>query len=207
MQRILVILVIVSPWYSTVAQSWEAAIKGQQQVIELFLTDLQESFSFLAEEEQQTYVNRYRYNLDMHRGFCYQFSGRFPELAGDTFNLTLATKGMILNTGKEMRRTILQSGDTAAINLYTEWTTLKEKIADQYSLPQQKRVQGLPKMEQRAVQYEKELYRIAASYNGLPELLGVRWEDIQAALPKKHAAVEFSHFRYFDGEHWTCKLP
>lgn len=117
-------------WPASYAQSWEEAIQGQQMVIDLFLTDLQESFTFLAEDEQQTYVNRYRYNLDMHRGFCYQFVHRFPELGADAMNLTLATKGMILNTGREMRRTILQSGDTAAIALYAEWTDLKDRIAE-----------------------------------------------------------------------------
>lgn len=206
MRILLIALVLAFPYVSANGQSWEAAIRGQQQVITLFLTDLQESFAFLAEEEQQTYIARYRYNLDMHRGFCYQFSDRYPELAGDALNLTLATKGMILQTGREMRRTILQSGDTAAISLFNEWTELKDKLADQYSLPEQKRLQGLPKMEKRAIQYEKDLYRIAASYNGLPDLLGVRWEDVRAALPDQHVAVEFSHFRYFDGEHWTDSL-
>lgn len=190
-------------WPASYAQSWEEAIQGQQMVIDLFLTDLQESFTFLAEDEQQTYVNRYRYNLDMHRGFCYQFVHRFPELGADAMNLTLATKGMILNTGREMRRTILQSGDTAAIALYAEWTDLKDRIAEQYSMPESKRVLGLPKMEKRAVQYEKDLYRMAAADNGLPDLLAVRWEAVREALPDKHAAVEFSHFRYFDGEGWT----
>ena len=68
MRKLLITLILAFPSASALGQSWEAAIRGQQQVIALFLTDLQESFAFLAEEEQQTYIARYRYNLDMHRG-------------------------------------------------------------------------------------------------------------------------------------------
>jgi len=185
------------------AQSWEKAIQGQQEIIEIFLTDIQESFEFLAEAEQQKYVNRYRYNLDMHLGFCYSFSSRFPELGGDAMNLSLATKGMILNTGREMRRAILNSGDTAAIQLYYDWTELKEKIAYQYTLPESKRLRGLPSMEKRVVQYEKDLYRIASAANGLPELLGTRWQDVKASLTENEVAIEFSHFKFYNGEDWT----
>lgn len=185
------------------AQNWEYAIRNQVEIITLFLQDLDESFGFLSEAEQTDYVNRYRENLYMHQSFCYSFADRFPELADQAMDLALATRGMILNSSIDMRQTILSGGDTSAVRLLDEWTENKEKIAREYALPPDKRIRGLAALEKRNNLMEKDLYRMARSMRTTGDLLSVRWTDIRSALGEQETAVEYTNFRYYDGNRWT----
>lgn len=184
-------------------QKWEDVIVQQSEMIQLFLDDIDESFGFLSEAEQADYLNRYQYNLYMFQSFCYPFAERFPELGGQSMDLALATKGMILNSGIEMRQLISQSGDTLAMNKYNQWIKNKEKLAKEYSLLPSKRITGLESLEKKTNALEKDLHRITSAMNSNSKLIRVKWQDIQNHLKENEVAIEFTHFTFYDGKDWT----
>ncbi|MBP9550137.1 MAG: CHAT domain-containing protein, partial [Chitinophagales bacterium] len=187
-------------------QKWEDVIVQQSEMINIFLDDIDESFGFLSEAEQEDYLNRYQYNLYMFQSFCYPFANRFPELGGQSMNLALATKGMILNSGIEMRQLISQSGDTLAMSMYNQWIKNKEKLAKEYSLPPSKRITGMESLEKKTNTLEKDLHRITSAMNSNSKLIRVKWQDVQNHLKENEVAIEFTHFTFYDGKDWTDSI-
>ena len=70
-------------------------------------------------------------------------------------------------------------------------------------MPPDKRIRGLAALEKRNNLMEKDLYRMARSMRTTGDLLSVRWTDIRSALGEQETAVEYTNFRYYDGNRWT----
>jgi len=58
-------------------------------------------------------------------------------------------------------------------------------------------------MEGRADELEKQLTRSFSINNGSGNLMNTHWQDIKKRLKEGEAAIEFSHFPFFDGRNWT----
>jgi tetratricopeptide (TPR) repeat protein/CHAT domain-containing protein len=168
----------------------------------IILNNLKRNFAFLSESEKEKYVATINFQFDLLKNFYLTYRKINPSIAADAYDIELATKGMIRNTGMQMRKTILQSGNTEALQLYDAWVSARAVLAKQYSLPSGKRTFDTEALEDTANALEKKLEVLSASYQRSKDLVTVSWKDVQARLGPMDIAIEFSSIHLNDGKKW-----
>jgi len=83
--------------------------------------NINQAFSFLAESEKEKFIKTLSGSFDNYKSFFLDYAPENPEVAGDAYNIELATKGMILQSSIQMREAIEQSGDSVALAKYDQW--------------------------------------------------------------------------------------
>ncbi len=167
--------------------------------------NIRRNFAFLSENEKEDFAKSISGNFNTYRSFFSDYSVQMPELAADVYNIELSTKGMILQSGIQMRRSILQSGDERIVKKYDEWQAIRESIAKQYAQPVGSRIADLKNSEQQAEVLEAELNSLSAAFQQSSLLGNVQWGDVQKKLKQGEVAVEFASFNYLIDEVETGK--
>ncbi|MBS4013541.1 MAG: CHAT domain-containing protein [Bacteroidetes bacterium] len=165
--------------------------------------NIDRAFTFLAEADKEKFLlinNRY---FNSYFSFFYEYSLDNNKVGADAFNIDLAAKGMILQSGIEIRQTILNSGNQEAIEKYDEWVEVKSNLSKEYSTPIEQRVEDIDILEQKAEKLESELTRLSGSFGRVKSLTNVKWQDVQSKLKNDEVAIQFSSFAYFRGNFWT----
>jgi len=175
---------------------YNKALPIYREAIQNNIYNINQAFSFLAESEKEKFIKTLSENFNNYKSFFLDYAPENPAVAGDAYNIELATKGMILQAGIQMREAIEQSGDSAALAKYDQWQVLRQTIANQYSQPIENRLQNLPEMEAEAEALEGELARVSSAFSESQKLGTIKWQDIQHVLNPNEACVEFSSFAY-----------
>ena len=154
-------------------------------------------FMYSSEKSKQDFlktVNGYFYNYYL---FAYEYSKTNPSIITKLYNLLLWHKGIILTSQSAMVRSILESGDSTAIETLNRLKSKREQLAYLYSNPidnVELYKQQLQILEQESDELEKELSRISSAYRAEKELQTVQWKNIRDHLHSDEAAIEFIAF-------------
>jgi len=166
----------------------------------LFNILLENNFRFLSEREKLLYIESVRYNIEVYKSFLLKRYESNPEAGCNFYNLELRTKGMVLNSGIEIRKSIVNMGDSLLLATYDQWLTLRSELAMQLSLPESQRMPGWDSIENLADNFEKQWVK------GCPydlALAKTEWKSVQQTLQPDEATIEFSRFQYCSPKGWS----
>ena len=180
------------------------------QVEQLFLhstkniiNNLNTSFDFLSEAQKENYSNSVSFNFNVFLSFYLNYYPQKSSIAGNAYDIELATKGMILNSSIQMRQAILGSGDSLSLDKYESWSSLRNLLSKQYALPIAERRMNTDSLEAAAEVLEKELTRMSSAFREATSLTSTSWQDVQQGLGDGEAAIEFTSFQYRNDKDWT----
>ncbi|HOY31527.1 MAG TPA: CHAT domain-containing protein [Bacteroidales bacterium] len=168
------------------------------ETIHITLYNIEQQFSFLSEFEKEKYLATVKKNFHTCQSFIIQRKNKNPGITTEAYNIELATKGLLLGSGKQMRQSIMRGGDTVSIKIYNHWMSSKGTLSNQYSLQISKRTLDTRVLEEETNKLEKELVRISQVYSQGQLLLKTHWEDIFKCLENEEATIEFASFNYYN---------
>ena len=117
------------------------------------------------------------------------------ESISELYDMTcLFAKGILLNTGIEMRKLILESGDSIMIQKYD---TLSKNISIYNKLiekPQSDRYLDADSLNSVIQKQEMELARDSKAYGDYTHNMTIKWKDVQKNLGDNDIAIEFLDF-------------
>jgi tetratricopeptide (TPR) repeat protein/CHAT domain-containing protein len=186
--------------------NYEKAGQAYLKAYDSYLSQIQQQFSFLSETEKEKYLASVLFFFNTYRNFILNRQKDDPAIAGKLFDIEIYSKGLLLNSDKQLRMFILNSGDSGAISIYNTWIAVKASLARQYSLPKKQQSLDTKSLEAQAAELEKKLTRIYSRENDLTGMQNVQWKDVQKVLNPNEAVVEFSDIPYFNGKHWTDSI-
>lgn len=155
-------------------------------------------FRFTSEHEKQAYLQKSRTVADEYFSFCINNPSQADACA--LYNHILLTKGIILSSLLQVRRSVYNSGDTAFIKKYEGWLDNKKQLAALYS-NLSVNTEKINRLEEEANTAEKWLAQRSAAFSKAQQTAS--WQQIKKQLGEKDAAVEFVSFRYHNGKEWT----
>ncbi|MDX1902873.1 MAG: CHAT domain-containing protein [Thermonemataceae bacterium] len=133
----------------------------------------------------------YYYNF-IH--FAWQYAPKKPTILGDLFDFRLATKSLLLMDAS--KKIEINSQDTSMLNYYHNYLKAKDLLNKLYTLPQKELSQSPVSIEQQ----EKIVNDLEQNLNFMlfnrksKKDTKLSWQDIQARLKPKEAAVEVIRF-------------
>ena len=156
------------------------------------------AFSFLPQSQRTMYWDKYS---------DYYFN-RLPDyaciLSADkdflctAYNGALFSKGLLLNAETEMRKLILESGDTEALDLYEHYRIERLQLDRLYEMSISERAMSADSLEVVCESLEKELQQKSKAFGDYTRNLALKWTDVQASLGKKDIAIEFETYTHKD---------
>jgi tetratricopeptide (TPR) repeat protein len=185
---------------------YEKAEPIYQQAMDTYLSQIKQQFSFLSESEKEKYLAKVIFFFMTYQNFILTQQKNKPSVAGKSYDIELYTKGLLLNADKQLRMFILNSRDSSALATYNSYLAVKASLAKQYSKPLAQQTLDIETIEAQANELEKQLSRLYSVKNNLNELQNVHWQDVQNQLKSNEAAIEFSHFPYYNGKRWTDSI-
>lgn len=172
-----------------------------QEFWELKKKQISGSFSFLSENEKNALIKTMEIQFQSMQRFYWMYAEYSVSTAGFSYDLELATKGMILAAGIQMQSAIRSSGDSQTMGLYDNWLFLRAAIARQQALPLENQRSDLSALQEQAEEMEARLARQSAELTGRQDIGLVNWKQIQQQLGEQEVAIEFASFGYGKGNY------
>jgi CHAT domain-containing protein/Flp pilus assembly protein TadD len=177
------------------------AIKKSREFSQYTLSLLYKSISFLSHTEQLKYYNKLSDFFDFYNAMCVSLINKYPELAAEMWNASIATKSIITDYNKKMKESILKSNNAKLIQTYYDWESTVQQLSTYYNFSksqlQEKNIK-LDSVEQRVLSLEKELSLGSEDFDILKKIPSIQWKDIQRKLGMNDAAVEIIRVQNFN---------
>lgn len=180
---------------------YEEAALSFQQAIASYIKDVDNNFHYLSEQEKRQFVKWYTYAFEEFNSFVLKIKEVYDSipLVGKMYNNQLLTKALLLSSTTNMKRTVMNSGDTLLISLFNEWTKERKSLARAHSMSsEQREAQGIniPEIEKNVNELERQLSQKSAAFAQTTKVQRAEWKDIQAQLKPTEAAIEMIRFRW-----------
>ena len=164
---------------------------------------INQSFTFLSENEMEMFYKTISHNFNVWQSFFNLYSNEKPEMATCTYDIELANKGMILQSGIHMRNAILVSDDPKSLGIFDTWTSYKNMLGKEYSKPILEQRSDIKEVEEKTNSMESELTKISSTFASYKKIGNSKWQEIQTNLGANEVAIEFSSFRYRNNKELT----
>jgi CHAT domain-containing protein len=155
----------------------ENALQAYQEAFEIIKDEMKQNFVFLSEKEQELFRQARSAFLTRFHSFSYQYlqeKGN-TSVSGFAYENELFFKSLLLNSSRNIRQSILESGNEELIQT---WTNLQKNA----------------RSSRGQMQEEKEIIRQTQIYRTQQKDFSIQWRDVQNTLGEKEAAIEFIHF-------------
>jgi len=78
--------------------------------LKILLTNIKQNFSFLSEKEKENFIKTLSGNFNSFSIFAFKRYKENPMIAQNLFDITIATKGLLLSSSNQIRDEINNSG-------------------------------------------------------------------------------------------------
>jgi CHAT domain-containing protein/Tfp pilus assembly protein PilF len=173
------------------------------QAIRNYLSLADAFFLSMSESEKSNFWRELKPNIDTYLAFAIETGQTNPALLTEAYNLQLKTKGILINSTKQTRNSILQDGDTVTRQLYNDWRNLKSTLAVYYSSTLEDLEEDkidLKDLEQQANAAEKELSKRSARFSSAYNPPDISVADVRNKLDSGEAAVEIIRVFHYYGD-------
>lgn len=163
------------------------------------------NFPSLSEREKTAFYGPTHLDIEYFNSFAIQRMRQEPRILGAMFNSQLATKALLLDATSKVNRLIRNSGDSALVRKFSQWTAARGNLSRVYALTGSQRKDrnlNVDSLEGEANEMEKELSLRSEAFKAAYDRKLTTWQDVQAVLKSAEAAVELVRFRFAQG-YWT----
>ena len=181
-----------------------AAVTAFRTSNELTLNYLKLSFAGMTEQQRQELLTLISYRITCFYSFAHRHLDAYPELAEDVFNSNLALKGLSLETGVNIKSSILASNNDTLIAKYQEWMTLRDQYIKYQELSpailQQKGIQ-LSQINQKIALLATQVALYSSSLStSISSAVPHSYQELKQQLQPNEVAIDFVSFKYYTGE-------
>lgn len=177
--------------------NYEDALSNVVKSITLCNSNILQFFGSLSSYQRSSYWE----------SVSYLFTDLFPSVSfkTHTYNTSdlydqsaLFAKGILLTTDLEMRKLILESGDSSLITRYKNISSNISIYNKLIEVPIDKRFEDADSLYNAIQRQEMELARDSKAYGDYTHNLTINWKDVQRRLGDNDIAIEFLDFPIYN---------
>jgi CHAT domain-containing protein/Tfp pilus assembly protein PilF len=189
--------------YFALGQSVQA-----QPLFEKSITSLKQlfdrQFTYMSESERLSFLRSVESRFPIYLSFCLKFRDQNPELVGNMYNLLLWEKGIVASSVSALRERLAHRGSGEALSILNKLMSKRTEIAQRRaSEPTEEQQKTIAYLEQEANVLERELIKRTPGQAEKERLNCATWNEVQKALTRDEAAIEFVRFPLHNGRTWT----
>ena len=181
-------------------KNYNSAIAEKCKADMIVTKQIEKNFTILSERQRALFWDKNKDLLEQ----CYSYVYLHPinNMTSHAYDNTLFTKGLLLRTANGIRDVVYHSGDNILISQYEELKNIFQTINIlQAKTPPD--FQTIAKLENSADSLDKKITISSAAYSEIKKDISMNWQDVRNLLQSGEAAVEYVHFRLYDGKGFT----
>jgi CHAT domain-containing protein/Tfp pilus assembly protein PilF len=166
--------------------------QGKEIIIDLVDRSLQSldiNFAIQSERDKELYFDQLNADFNYFNDFILNTGDSYPELHAKGYDHALLTKGLLLKSSTAMMNAIISSNDSALIDHYDQWISLKKRIARAFAMGN-----DTDSLESKAQLVEKLLVKESHYFQKASNSQKINWRQVRESLEINVAAIEFVHF-------------
>ena len=171
-----------------------------EESIDITNKDLVLNNYILTTESKEIYFESKYRNYDIFNSFAIKYKNINPEIVSVVFNNTLKNKSLLLQSDKAVRYSFSNTNNQQELTKYNNWLDLERKLKKLYSKPVLERKENVEEIEIEANKIQSQLENESELFKTYNMIQNSTWKDIQSSLEPEEVAIEFIHFRYFEGD-------
>ncbi|KAF5036226.1 CHAT domain protein [anaerobic digester metagenome] len=151
------------------------------------------NFKYLTESERTKYWNHN--NGFYNRASYFRFRSKSDELFSRiNYDVSLFSKGILLNSSIDLINIIQESNDTSVIRKLEYLHSIRIQLNKLYEKPISERKINTDSLEILSEKIEKELVKHSKDFGDFTKNLTIKWTDVQHQLRDNDVAIEFVDF-------------
>lgn len=165
-------------------------------------------FASMSERDRLSYLATVAYEFPTYFSFVSSNKERYPEWLGKMYDVLLWQKGMVVAGVASQRAKLRATSDRQTVALFDQWASKRSRYAALVAARPANYGQWQPtlaQLRQQADDLEEQLTLRSAAFAESKRLAQPSWREVQKALGKGEAAVEFIRFPFNDGGKWSGK--
>src|SRR3989339_166140 len=158
-----------------------------EELFESTMKNVREYFPYLNETQKADYWNTLDYRINNYLDFGAEYSKTKPEIVEKMVDVTLATKGIVLNSTQKALSKARQTRRTL-----DDWQSTRQLWLQLVQNPDKAKKMGInvDSVERAAAELEKEISGQSSEFRKAFDTSLVRWRDVQNKLGSSEAAIE-----------------
>lgn len=180
---------------------YEKSLKIMDEITQTYLSFTRKYFPSLSFSEKSKYWNLIKDDFEFFNSLAMKLKDKKPALLGKMYDMTMATKGILLSSSIKVRERVMSSKDDKLINRYNDWISKKEFLSSVISLSNE----SLKEMGVSVAQLEKEINADEKELSESSELFATNadkktysWANVKSTLKTNEYAIEILRFRKFN---------
>jgi CHAT domain-containing protein len=153
-----------------------------------------EYFGQLTESQRENYWGANRIYFRLMPMFVEKVNTEQNDFVGYAYDISLFTKGLLLNTSVDFEQLISEKGTPEAFAKFQELKLLKLQIQRLNEKPIAERYLNVDSLETVTQKLETELVKLSKEYGDYTQNLKMNWKDVQSNLGDKDVAIEFLEY-------------
>jgi CHAT domain-containing protein/Flp pilus assembly protein TadD len=171
-------------------------------LIHSFIGYIQNSFAVLTEKARNEYLLQHSYLPDLSNSLLYLYPKAPGNFLQKMWGYQLLLKSLSLDDTKAMLVSVQHNADSSLVYLFSQWKTLKSRMAYQYSLPEEKRDPDLYNSTIRLEALERDInHRSTLLGNGRRYSL-IPVGELGKSIATDEAVIDFVRFDLYNRT-WT----
>lgn len=175
------------------SEQWEQSKQYFEKAIDQFLYQLQNVYPYVSEREKLEFWKNHEHVFESFYSFARATYAHFPNIAIKTLELSIATKGLALDSANLMRQQVIYSDSPDLYQQYQKWLHLKNELATSVESGKPQSA-TLKKLQEECDLLEKKLSRNSSKFIEKVQQPRLNWKDIQSQLQAEEAIIEFINF-------------
>jgi len=173
-------------------QDFTNAMQYKSSLFQLVTLEIENAFTILSNQEKEQFIPT---NIKPYIDNLHAAALRIPNPTYQTlqYDITLATKGLLLKTNNSILQYIYNSSNTLVTANYKKLLDVRRSLAKQYGLPIKDRKE-IEQLESEEGLLEKELSKSSSIFRKNQMYDKINATQIRQHLKEQEAAIEFFHF-------------
>ena len=129
-----------------------------------------------------------------------------PEMVSCSYDASLLSKGLLLQTEQELNDLIIESGDTILINEFNRIADLTRLFNEQLNLNINERSVDVDSLKTEILNAQERMIRKSRVYGDFTKGFAISWKDVRDNLPPNSVAIEFQEIEIEQDSTIYCAL-
>ncbi len=175
------------------------SVKTLNKTTEIYVDFISNYFDALSERQKTKFW--YLIQPDFEFFHTIALNSKSSKLIAKTYDHTLQTKALLLNSSIALRKAITQSKNDSLIAKFNDWQERKEKLGTYIGLSTEQLKEeniSLDQEEKIINALEKELSESSEEFKKEKLNKTYTWKDVKSKLQENEYAIEIIRYRYFE---------
>ena len=179
--------------YSLAASDTTNVVPSYLELYDIRSSIIKDMFANLTTREREIYWQEYMTFFEEDMPFVAYHVGN-QELVEAAYDAMLLTKGVLLDTEREMMHLLQESGDSIVISQYEELRNNRMLLNKLYETAVSERRMNVDSLERSVNRQELQLIKSSKAYGDYTHNMSITWQDVQKKLGAGDITIEFKHF-------------